>query len=174
MTLKRGSCARMLLRVVLLLVGGSSLAAAPDGALLPLDEAIELGLARSYRIASQRAAVGAANEMSARAGALPDPKLRFGIDNLPITDSDRFRYDRESMTMRRIGVMQEFPNAGKRDATRRGAAACPQRGGRGACGAGPRASATASRGWHRVGGPCAGRGHPITTERAPGTTALRG
>ena len=120
MTLKRGSCARMLLRVVLLLVGGSSLAAAPDGALLPLDEAIELGLARSYRIASQRAAVGAANEMSARAGALPDPKLRFGIDNLPITDSDRFRYDRESMTMRRIGVMQEFPNAGKRDATRRG------------------------------------------------------
>ena len=116
MTLKSGSSARMVLRVVLLLI--APLAAAQDGAPLALDEAIELGLARSFRVASQRAAVEAAHEMSARAGELPDPKLRFGIDNLPITDSDRFRYDRESMTMRRIGVMQEFPNAGKRDAAR--------------------------------------------------------
>jgi outer membrane protein TolC len=118
MTITQGSCVRMLLRVVLVLVGGSSIAAAQDGASLALDEAIEIGIARSYRIASQRAGVEAANEMSARAGALPDPKLRFGIENLPITDADRFRYDRESMTMRRIGVMQEFPNAGKRDAAR--------------------------------------------------------
>ncbi|MFM9884175.1 MAG: TolC family protein [Burkholderiales bacterium] len=119
MTPKFGSCVHMVLWVVLLfLIGGMPPVAAQDGAPLALDEAIELGLVRSYRVASQRAAVDAAHEMSARAGALPDPKLRFGIENLPITDTDRFRYDRESMTMRRIGVMQEFPNAGKRDAAR--------------------------------------------------------
>lgn len=43
--------------------------------------------------------------------AFPDPKLRLGIENLPITGPDRFRYDRDFMTMRQIGWAQEFPNS---------------------------------------------------------------
>jgi hypothetical protein len=32
--------------------------------------------------------------------------LRAGIDNLPVTGSDRFSGTRESMTMKRIGISQ--------------------------------------------------------------------
>lgn len=120
MTSRLAARARACLHAGLVLVGSATLAAAQSGTSHPLglDEAIEFGLARSYRVASQRAAIEAANEMSARAGELPDPKLRFGIDNLPITDSERFRYNSDFMTMRRIGVMQEIPNSGKRVAAR--------------------------------------------------------
>jgi outer membrane protein TolC len=47
--------------------------------------------------------------------------LRAGIDNLPVTGSDRFSGTRESMTMKRIGVSQEWLSADKR-AAREGAA----------------------------------------------------
>lgn len=120
MTFDPISSARTCLRAAVLLIGGASLVAAQVVVPPPLglEEAIELGLVRSLRVVSQSAAVRAADEMAARAGELPDPKLRFGIENLPITDSDKFRYSRDFMTMRRIGVMQEFPNADKRAAAR--------------------------------------------------------
>lgn len=50
------------------------------------------------------------------AGSLPKPKLLFGIDNLPINSVDRFSVSNDFMTMRRIGVMQEFPNHDERAA----------------------------------------------------------
>ncbi|MFN0305259.1 MAG: TolC family protein [Burkholderiales bacterium] len=85
---------------------------------LTLDEAVARGLARSLKVGSQSQAVEAATETVARAGELPDPKLRFGLENLPVTDADRFRYNRDFMTMQRIGVMQEFPHGDKRSAAR--------------------------------------------------------
>src|SRR5213594_2741353 len=50
-------------------------------------------------------AVAAAREMAVAAAQLPDPMLKFGIDNLPINGPDRFSVARDFMTMRRIGVM---------------------------------------------------------------------
>ena len=85
---------------------------------LTLEEAVALGLARSLKVGSQSQAVEAAAETVDRASALPDPKLRFGLENLPMTDADRFRYNRDFMTMQRIGVMQEFPHGDKRSAAR--------------------------------------------------------
>lgn len=93
---------------------GQSSTSAP----LTLDEAVALGLARSLKAASQSQAVQAAAAVVGRATELPDPKLRFGLENLPVTDADRFRYDRDFMTMQRIGVMQEFPHGDKRSAAR--------------------------------------------------------
>ena len=91
--------------------------ALPAGAQsLTLEEALGLSEAQSPRLAAQRSAVVASSEQVGRAGALPDPKLRVGIDNLPVSGPDAFRYDRDSMTMRAIGVMQEFPNSAKREA----------------------------------------------------------
>jgi outer membrane protein TolC len=84
--------------------------------ILTLDEALRLGETQSPRLAAQRSAVAATSEQVGRAGALPDPKLRVGIENVPVSGDDRFRYDRDSMTMRAIGVMQEFPNSAKREA----------------------------------------------------------
>jgi outer membrane protein TolC len=89
-------------------------AAAPEP--LSLEEAARIAEQRSAKLTAQSKAIQAAGEMEARAGALPDPKLRFGIDNLPITGPDAWRYDRDFMTMRRIGLMQEIVNGAKRRA----------------------------------------------------------
>src|SRR5436309_12690110 len=77
---------------------------------LPLTEALKIGEKISPRLAAQDAALAAATELVPRARELPDPKLRIGVDNLPVNGADRFRYDADFMTMRKIGVMQDFPN----------------------------------------------------------------
>jgi outer membrane protein TolC len=89
-------------------------ALAADSGPLSLAEALKIGERASPRLAAQGAALAAAEELVPRAGQLPDPKLRFGIDNLPVSGPDRFQYNTDSMTMRRIGLMQEFPNGEKR------------------------------------------------------------
>ncbi|MBL8521282.1 MAG: TolC family protein [Betaproteobacteria bacterium] len=81
-----------------------------------------LSLAGAQRIAEQRspslqaqdAAVRAIRAQEASAGELPDPKLILAIDNLPTDGPDRFNLTRDSMTMRRVGVMQEFAAGDKR------------------------------------------------------------
>src|SRR5258707_821554 len=81
---------------------------------LPLAEALKIGEKVSPRLAAQGAALAAATELVPRASELPDPKLRVGVDNLPVNGADRYRYDSDFMTMSKIGVMQDFPNAEKR------------------------------------------------------------
>ncbi len=81
---------------------------------LPLAEALKIGERISPRLAAQDAALAAATELVPRASELPDPKLRIGVDNLPVNGADRFRYDADFMTMRKIGLMQDFPNGEKR------------------------------------------------------------
>jgi outer membrane protein TolC len=81
---------------------------------LPFAEALKIGEQTSPRLAAQGAALAAATGLVPRAGELPDPKLRVGVDNLPVNGADRFQYNSDFMTMRKIGVMQDFPNAEKR------------------------------------------------------------
>ena len=83
---------------------------------LTLSEARRLAVARSQQIVAQGHAAVAAHEMAAAAGQLPDPVLQFGVDNLPVDGADRFSVTRDFMTMRKIGLMQEFTRAEKRDA----------------------------------------------------------
>ena len=83
---------------------------------LSLEEAVRIGESRSARLAAQRSMLAATGEQVGRAAELPDPRLRLGIENLPVTGEDRFRYDRDFMTSRAIGVAQEFPNWDKREA----------------------------------------------------------
>ena len=93
-----------------------ALAAPAHAQVLTLEEALKVGEAQSPRLAAQRHAISAADEQTGRAAELPDPKLRLGIENLPVSGAERFRYDRDFMTMRQIGFMQEFPSAQKRSA----------------------------------------------------------
>jgi outer membrane protein TolC len=51
--------------------------------------------------------------MAHAAGQRPDPTLKAGVNNLPIDGPDRFSVARDFMTMRSIGVMQEFTRDGK-------------------------------------------------------------
>ena len=83
---------------------------------LTLTQALDLALQRSEATRSARAGVASASEAARAAGQLPDPTLRAGIDNLPVTGGDRFSTTRDSMTMKRIGIGQEWVSAEKRAA----------------------------------------------------------
>jgi outer membrane protein TolC len=50
------------------------------------------------------------------AGQLPDPKLGLGIDNFPVSGPPAGSFAEDSMTMARVGISQEIPNAAKRHA----------------------------------------------------------
>jgi outer membrane protein TolC len=86
---------------------------APAG--LTLQDAQQLALGQSRKLAAQDAAISASREMAVAAGQLPDPVLKAGIDNLPVSGADKFSLSTDFMTMRRIGVMQELPRAAKRE-----------------------------------------------------------
>lgn len=85
---------------------------------------VPLSLARSQALALQRAPalqaealrVDAARADALRAGQLPDPRLVLGIDNLTITGPSALELGADDMTMRRVGVMQDWPSRRKRDA----------------------------------------------------------
>lgn len=81
---------------------------------LSFAEALRIGEQISARLEAQGAALAAADALVPRAGELPDPKLQFGIENLPADGADRYRIGADFMTMRRIGLVQEFPNGEKR------------------------------------------------------------
>ena len=81
---------------------------------LTLAEAQRIALARSQQLAANEASASATRRMAEVAGRLPDPVLKLGVDNLPVNGPDRFSLTRDFMTMRRIGVMQELPDADKR------------------------------------------------------------
>jgi outer membrane protein TolC len=81
---------------------------------LTLIEAQRIAAGRSQQLVAQGALTAAAREQAVAAGQLPDPVLKFGIDNLPADGADRGSLTRDFMTMRRIGVMQEITRSEKR------------------------------------------------------------
>lgn len=83
---------------------------------LSFEAALRLAEERSRQLVAQDAAASAARDMAVAAGQLPDPVLKAGISNLPVNGSDRFSLTRDFMTMRSIGVMQEFTRSDKRQA----------------------------------------------------------
>lgn len=93
---------------------------------LSLDQAVELAVQRSQMTRSARAGATSAAEMARAAGQLPDPMLTFGIDNLPATGGNRFSTNAEDMTMKRIGISQEWVTSEKR-AAREGVASAMRR-----------------------------------------------
>ncbi|WP_395763637.1 TolC family protein [Stutzerimonas balearica] len=100
------------------------LAALAVGALAFSGSAHALTLAQTLGIAEQQAPslqAQAASAQAARsaltpAGELPDPKLKLGIQSLPIEGDNRWQVDQDGMTMQMIGLMQEVPNRAKRQA----------------------------------------------------------
>jgi outer membrane protein, heavy metal efflux system len=95
-------------------------AAAP----LSLDRAVELAAQRSQMTRSAQAGATNAAEMARAAGQQPDPMLNVGIDNLP---ARRFSTTSEDMTMKRIGLSQEWVGADKRAAREAAASAVVRR-----------------------------------------------
>jgi len=85
-------------------------------AALTLDQALRIAQDRSRQLAAHESAATAARELAVAAGQLPDPTLKAGINNLPVNGPDRFSLTTDFMTMRSVGVMQEFTRSDKRKA----------------------------------------------------------
>ncbi len=100
--------------VALFLFASVGASAAPDQ--LTLNEALRLATSVSASAKAARASVAASEHAAARADQLPDPTLKLGIDNLPVTGPDRFRPNADFMTMRRIGIEQQWVSRDKRQA----------------------------------------------------------
>ena len=94
----------------------ASLPAFAQAAPLTLDQALDLAVQRSEAARSARAGASSAVESARAAGQLPDPTLQVGIDNLPVTGAGAFRTTSDSMTMKRIGISQEWLSSQKRAA----------------------------------------------------------
>lgn len=110
--------------VVLHLVLAPALAR-PDP--LSLEAALALAEAHSPDAAAQSAGVAAAQAAVRSAGRLPDPQIVVGIENLPVSGPERWSLTRESMTMRKVGLMQALPNGAQRRAAADAARAAAER-----------------------------------------------
>ncbi len=83
---------------------------------LTLDQALRLAQDRSRQLPARDAAAAAFRDMAVVAAQRPDPVLKASLTNLPVDGPDRFSLTRDFMTMRSIGVMQEFTREDKRKA----------------------------------------------------------
>lgn len=104
--------ARPALRSLLAILSGClmtfSVMASDPNSSLTLDQALRLAQERSRQLSAQDAMASAARDMAVAAGQRPDPTLKAGINNLPVDGPDRYSVTRDFMTMRSVGVMQEF------------------------------------------------------------------
>ena len=76
----------------------------------PLAELIEEGLAENKEIQSLQDKVESLQEEVSFAGSLEDPRLGFGVLNLP---TNSWEFDQEPMTQKTIFLAQKFPWFGK-------------------------------------------------------------
>lgn len=100
-------------RLLLLLLGAIPSGAAADEP-LSLEAAVERALQIAPQVGARTANLEAMQALTVSAGRLPDPELVVGVDNLPVNGSDAYSTTRDFMTMRKVGLMQEFPAATKR------------------------------------------------------------
>jgi cobalt-zinc-cadmium efflux system outer membrane protein len=97
-----------------------ALAIAASARAVPLtyDEALTLSDQSAPSLEAKALDLRAAQASAVAAGRLPDPKLRFGLDNFPISGPPAGQFGPDSMTMATVGVMQDLPNGAKRRAAR--------------------------------------------------------
>ncbi len=94
------------------------LSSAAQAAPLTYDAALKLADQSAPSLQAKALDIRAAQSAAIAAGRLPDPKLRLGLDNFPISGPPAGRFGPDSMTMATVGVMQDVPNGAKRRAER--------------------------------------------------------
>ena len=90
---------------------------------LTFASALQVAARSSPDIEQQSASVEAARSASIAAGRLPDPKLSFGIQDLPVSGPAQWSLNRDDFTMRTVGLTQDLPNRARREAQTASAAA---------------------------------------------------
>ncbi|BDC43092.1 TolC family protein [Paraburkholderia terrae] len=92
----------------------TSVAAYAQETPVTLDAALQAATDHSAAMGAAQASVRASSEAAVRAGQLPDPTLKAGVDNLPVTGPQKYTIGQDFMTMRRIGIEQEWVSGDKR------------------------------------------------------------
>ena len=103
------------MRTAWLLCGAVGIAPAALADPTSFNDAIARAGREAPSVAAGQAAVESAQLLVRPAGQLPDPQLTLDLENVPISGADRFRLDRDEMTMLNVGIMQDVPS----DASRR-------------------------------------------------------
>jgi outer membrane protein TolC len=88
-----------------LAVAGAVVAAEPP---LTLAEAQRFATERSKQLEASDLALTASKDLTIPAAERPDPIAKLGLENFPIDGAERFSVQRDFMTMRSIGIMQEI------------------------------------------------------------------
>lgn len=83
---------------------------------LTFSEALDRAVAEALSLQAKALQVQASQSAARSAGALPDPKLTFGVENFPVSGPPAGRFGEDEMTMARVGVMLEVPNGARRRA----------------------------------------------------------
>lgn len=100
----------------LILLVSSTVRAEPN---LSLEEAIQLATQNQPLLQSLDDASAASREAAVASGQLPDPQLKVGIANLPITGGDALHFNRDDTTTSTVGIEQEMVPRAKREAAAR-------------------------------------------------------
>lgn len=103
-------CSHRTWLVLMLFVSATSSAAE-----MSLDEALNRAEHYSTELSANRHERQALLNEADSATQLPDPKLEFGIENLPVGGPNAHRFTREDMTMQRVGFSQEYVSSTKRE-----------------------------------------------------------
>ena len=103
---------RLLLVLPLIALPTTAAVAGP----LRFEEALARAEAQAPSLQAKALEAEARRSALPAAGQLPDPKLGLGIDNFPVSGPPAGSFVQDSMTMARVGISQEVPNAAKRHA----------------------------------------------------------
>jgi outer membrane protein, heavy metal efflux system len=82
---------------------------------LSLAETIQLATQNQPLLQSLDDAATSSRQAAIAEGQLPDPKVKFGLINLPATTGNAFRYDRDDQTMVNVGISQDVIPLKKRE-----------------------------------------------------------
>lgn len=80
-----------------------------------LEQALLWAESYSAELAANDRQAEALAHLAEAAMQLPDPKLRLGLENLPVGGENAHRLTREGMTMQRAGFMQQYVSHTKRE-----------------------------------------------------------
>jgi cobalt-zinc-cadmium efflux system outer membrane protein len=92
------------------------LATSAQAEALTFDQALARANANAPSLHAAGLQVEAARAASRAAGSLPDPQLKLGVDNYPVSGPMAGRFGADQMTMATVGIMQEVPNGARRRA----------------------------------------------------------
>jgi outer membrane protein TolC len=102
---RAGTMALGAVSLLTLAAAGAAVAAEPP---LTLAEAQRLATLRSKQLEASDLALTASKDLTIGAAERPDPIAKVGLENLPINGPERFSVQRDFMTMRSVGIMQEI------------------------------------------------------------------